>query len=713
MKWAWGLAMAVVAACLVGPRLESCGPFLSSMLFTTYHGALPGEFEKGRVGVLRPHFYRRDLLLAYRTLSGIRMSPGEAPPAAEVRATPAPAHAELWLKARGAAVADAAPERVREQKKLPGSDYQFFENCLDGAFDAAAATLQDRVAKWGAASPNVAEWVRGQDQVFQNCTEGESIPRELTSGDALLAADRRYQIGAAQFYAGQYDTAEASFDRIAADGASPWHEMAPYLAARACIRNGTIAGKAGKLQQAEERLRAILKDPARKPWHAPAQGLLDFVRAHLEPGERLIELGELLMQPDLGPQLERVLTDYTSIWDRTGEAAAGRSDVADWISSFQGRGRPVETWRAKRTAPWLVAALVWGDGADEELMAAARAVQANSPAWASVTYWGIRRQILAGETVAARQWADQALAAQAAGPVANLLRSERLKLASDWREFLTFAPRTPAAVGGIDGEGPPTGEALKKKPAAFDLDSVTPINEHVPLSLWADAIKSDLVPRDLQCDLARAGWVRAVLLDDAPTARTMAVRVAELTPELAGEMKTYLGARDARAAKFAAVFLMLRGPGFEPVVRSGFDRSTPVMEMDSFRDNWWNLIGNAGPDGQRDADHEALYDLYPKGELGPAGFLTSAQRAAGDAERKRMKETAGNAVNFLGAEAIAWAQAHAEDPRVPESLHRVVEATHYGPADGKKSKEYSQQAFDILHRRYPSSEWTKKTKYWY
>lgn len=165
------------------------------------------------------------------------------------------------------------------------------------------------------------------------------------------------------------------------------------------------------------------------------------------------------------------------------------------------------------------------DPAGAELIAAAHAVPESSPAWASVTYWGIRRQILTGDPDAARKWAEQALAAKPSVATANLLRAERL-------------------------------------------------------------------------------------------------------------------------------------------VRAGFNRGTPVLERDMVRDNWWSLLEER-PDGDRDANHEALYDLYPEGEMGP------------------------------------------------EALHRVVEATHYGPADGKKSKEYSKQAFDILHRRYPNSEWTKKTKYWY
>jgi len=151
----------------------------------------------------------------------------------------------------------------------------------------------------------------------------------------------------------------------------------------------------------------------------------------------------------------------------------------------------------------------------------------------------------------------------------------------------------------------------------------------------------------------------------------------------------------------------------EPVVRPGFSRTTPVMKSDVLRDNWWLL---QAPSAKHDGDpdngrHQALFDLYPDGRFGPTEFLPATQREAGQKEWQELIRVAGNSVNYLCANAIEWARAHPEDPRVPQALHLAVEATHYGPAE--KSSAYSKQAFDILHRRYPASEWTKKTKYWY
>jgi tetratricopeptide (TPR) repeat protein len=707
MKYAWGLAMAVVLAALVGPRAaDSCASF-EEVKFTSYHHALPGEFESGRLGVLRPHYYRRDLLLAYRVLSGVPVRAQDKAQSAP-ETVPARDPVAAWLKARKEIAAVPAPVSIDTDKKAPGSEYQVYTNCLGDAFEAAAITLQKRVAQWGAGSPNVAEWVRGQDQVFQNCSGGPAIPKEIGAGDRMLAADRRYQIAAAEFYAGQYEHAESGFDAIASDAVSPWHEMAPYLAARACIRQGTVSDNVGKLHRAIERLQAILDDPARKGWHARARGLLDFARARVEPADRLVELGRELMRPEAGEDLEQVLTDYTLIWDHMGEKQqppSEKSDVADWISTFQGGATAIEKWRSKRTAPWLVAALAAlapGDAAAPELIAAAHRVPRNSPAWASVTYYGIRQQILAGSPDAARGWADEALGGNLPESARNLFRSERMRLARDWMEFLRDAPRKPVVLSS-DGWEMPLRESdplLKKRPAALDADAVFPFNRRTPLRRWMDAANHKLLPNGLQGDLALAGWVRAIVLDDRPAARALAARVSQLKPDFASEMRGYLAESDPATAQFQAVFIMLRFPGLAPVVQTEGGESVG---------NWW---AQAAP--TEDRDHEALFDLYAKGEPGPREFLPPEERTAGQEEWTRLIERAGSKVNFPCSEAIAWARSHPQDPRVPQALHLVVRPWNYGPASDRGDPTgYSKQAFDILHRRYPNSEWTKKTKYWY
>ncbi len=355
-------AFAIPIAILFAPGLvQSCGPYIESALFTTYGGTFPDDFASGKFGVLRPSYSHADLLIAYRMLSGIPVDADEKP--APVWGNIPPDPAKPWLAARNQLPGVTPVKHLETDHPVPGEAVEFFLNCLPPAFVNAAETLQKRIATWGASSPQLTEWLRGQDQVFENCSAGPVIPAPVSRAEPLLAADREYQIAAAEFYAGQFEKAEADFDRIASDTSSPWHDISAYIAARVCIREATLGKNNAKLREADSRLRAIANDPARGNLRTSAQDLLNFVRARTDPDQRLAELATDAMQPKVGARLSGDLADYTDIWYHMQSSghlpAAGKSEVTDWILAIQTGGENARKWPAKQTLPWLLAALMW------------------------------------------------------------------------------------------------------------------------------------------------------------------------------------------------------------------------------------------------------------------------------------------------------------------------------------------------------------------
>jgi tetratricopeptide (TPR) repeat protein len=708
MRWWTLLVLLVAGAVFTWP----CGPFFAELEYAPFHGPVKSgpateRFDRGELGVVRPEFYRRNLVVAYRYLAGVPLSESEIKaiqpqePAQDSRPSDEWTAASRWLKARKTVPGAPDVQNIDADKQIPGSQFEMFANCLDAAFDTAAATLRDRQAKWGASNEKVTEWLKGQDQVFENCSGGPRIPAAVSGGDPLLTADRQYQIAAAAFYAAKYDDAQRDFEAVATNASSPWRDGGHYLAARALIREGTIHSKPESLKAAEAKLRAVIGDPAQQRWHDSARGLIEYIHATLEPKQTLDALGRQMMRP--GGDLQKALTDYTQLYDRMeekkDETAAG-SELTDWIDTFQNRktGHALERWRTGKSMPWLVASLTAveaSDAAVPELIAAARKVAPEVPAYASATIYGIRLERQRGQVDAAREWADRALAAAQPDPTANLLRAERLAMARDWSEFLKFGPRKPIAMAFEEvGSDEPLDQDpdLQKRSVAFDDDFTGPMNVSVPLDLWDAAARDNALPPVFQAEIAQAGWVRAVLLEDGPAARKLASRVGELNPPLVQAMRDYAAQADPAAARFTAVFWMLRTPGLGPELRSGVGRTTKVGEIDSFRDNWWN-------------------NVEAKANPGGADFLPKEQRAAGEAQSAQLRSV-GTGVNYLCAAAIAWAKAHPQDPRVPEALHLAVRATRYGVTD-QESSRYSKEAFDILHRKYPNSPWTKQTKYWF
>ena len=468
------------------------------------------------------------------------------------------------------------------------------------------------------------------------------------SSEPALRADREYQIAAARFYARRFEEARSDFERIALDAESPWRNSAPYLAARCLIRDG-------KLTQAEERLGRIRSDPSLSAWHEPARRLRNFVVMRTRPAERLHELAEALVRPGSEKTIAQDLIDYT----RSGETLAPRADdLSDWIAAFRegDHEHALERWRSTHSVAWLLAAL---DGTPA-LLADAAKVPPDSPAYATVSYMTMP---LLPESEA-RAKADAVLRMNLPVSAHNLFLAERMRLARDWAEFVRYAPRRPVGTSWIDGEsaGAQTGECL-------DRDSTAVMNQYVPLSLLKRAVADRSLPGNLRRELGRTTYTRTVVLSASPA--------------------------------FEDVLTLLRSPGLSPWVRQGFGRQSDPFgdsgvknvpgRLDPFRDNWWSAA-------------EAAAAEVPE-------FLSPAERRQAALEWEKLKRLP-PAVNWLGAQTLAFAAAHPEDPRVPEALHRVVRASHYGPKD-ERSGNFSRGAFELLHRRYSGSEWTAKTPYWY
>jgi hypothetical protein len=647
------LRLLIVLLILAVPlELPGCGPFLPVALFHLNSGPeSPQDFAAGQLGVLQTTYERLYQVVAYRYLSGVALNAEEQkavlpPPPPAWTDKPVPTLTpNPWLAARNQ-VPGITPLREIDpyrQVKRPGYFVDYL-NCNDDAFSTAAATLQ-RVRRTAAAT----DWIAAQDVVFADCSQGAGIPQPAS--DPQLRPERDYQIASAKFYSEQYDAARQDFQSIAADASSPWHEIAPCLAARCLIR-------AGKLAQAETELERIAADPAHPRWHAPANGLLGFVRMRLQPAGRMHELALALVKPDSQATIGQDLIDYRTLFDQN-VAPQPDDDLSAWIRSFQANGRGIiEKWRAVHTLPWLVAALHYADRKDPnlaELLPAAAVVKPDSPGYLTVSFERIR--LLPADE--ARTLADRLLAGNLPTAAQNEIRAERMALARDFDEFLRYAPRRAVA------EMTDRVDAADAKEAYLDEDSAAVFNLDLPLAYLKRAQASSLLPNDVRQELARVIFVRTLLLSDAPP--------------------------------FDQVFTLLHSPGMRFYVDSGYGRYTgQTDQIDPYRDNWW-----CGAD--------LPSKTPPRAERAPFLSVAELQKAADEALQLR---GAGTAPDWLGAQTLAFAQKHPQDPRVPEALHLVVRATRYGCTDDKTG-DFSKGAFDLLHRRYPNSEWTRNTPYWF
>ncbi len=755
--------LAITITLTYGLRLSyACGPFSRYAIFSfSKHPDFPlDKYTRGEIGVIQPGYARSYLFVAYRLMKGGSFNTQEQQALQRIwnerldfstQNEAKDNSIELWLAARKKVAGIGADPKIDVWRASNPKDYDYFYNCTSDAFRNATQTLQARLAKFGADSTEVKDWAQAQDQVFSNCSGGQTIPEKAAPSAAqIIQADRAYQIAAAHFYATDFDEARKHFESIAADKSSPWHEQAGYLVARTLIRKGSLGEEAARkdsLMQAETQLKKVLSEMKPGAMRDSAQNLLSLVRMRLNPAERIQELSNALTKKDASNNLYQELWDYTILLDKyVGDSdqpvdadfkkavdAIEKDDLTDWIITFQDASKEslahsLEKWEKTNSLPWLMASLSKIDAKHAKtpaLVAAAERVEASSAAYATAQFHLIRLMIEKNEAAPARTKLDALLQNQNAIPASavNQFRHQRMLLASDLDDFLKFAQRQPAAFS-WDDDGRENAIDLKEdeelKALAgrtfFDRDAANILNEHLPLALLREAAMSKTLPDNLRKQVAIVAWTRAVVLDEVETGKALAPVVAALAPEMKSNLDAYLSATTDANRKSAALYTILKFPGVGTYLASNLGRLTPLGERDIYRDNWWCVIAfETLPQTEEAAGAgettEETNKSSTEAEQVELSFLNEAQRAAAKRESAQLISL-GTAPNYLAREAIEWANRTPNDPRVPEALHIAVTATRYGCTD-KETGKWSKAAHQLLHKRYPKSVWAKKTPYWF
>ena len=693
----------VVCLVLIPGLVLACGPYFRSAVFVPSRPVNHEELIDGTLGIVRPSFSRRELFLAYRRLNGKPLDASEraalsatdaAPPAVFLNFLP---DDREWLQTRKQ-VPDVTQDlflvTTRELK-----DYSFFLNCTPDAFHTAAAHLAGLIAREGAASNSVRQWLDAQDLVFQNCSKDAPIPSAPTPEmTPAQRADRLYQVAAAHFYATRYDLAAEEFRAIAQDDASPWQNLGLFLAARCYLRKATVGPLLGtphpasadnapppldreSMRQALALLQQVAANKSLARVHDSALRLVSFAELHLEPAQQARKLSAALSGPTTDPQFATHLDDYLHL---LGTKVEPGDELGEWITAVQQPAPScIARWRSNpRSQAWLVAALLAAGGKSEDapaLVAAALKVDTNSPAYFTAQYHAARMRYERGEFEQVRQQIDALLKAQ--GKQLNVsslaaFRILRSRAAASLTDFAPFAALTPTGFeipeepNQMDPCLSATGEDARACSIAMITPAAAAMINHMPLSAQVQLASLDVAPLPLRRGAALVAFERGVLLGDFKQADAAAHLLSAMNKLDASDLKDYLAAQNDDERRFAAAFVLLHWPGAAPSLNVSFMREEAMRKLSNFRNNWWGRA--QGPSTQSSNPLE-----YLAADEAPPQFLSEAERLAGAHEYAALAET-GSASIGLPRVVLEWAKAHHDDPRVPEALHLAIDVTHYG-----------------------------------
>ena len=284
--------MIASAALLTPPRAAAGNHFSYPIAVFSYesHPSLPLEaYAAGDLGIVLPTYARSYLYAAYRWMEGVPMTTEEQAALEEywnwklgLLRPPEPAGFDAWYALRGSLEPPLPEFPDRIERYISTDDYVQFQGCVDSGFALAAARLRGHVERFGAASREVREWLIGQDIVFEHCTTGVSGPALPPAAPADLhpeiRRDRRYQVAASRFAAGEFEEAEGAFRAIVADPSWPGGLWAPYMVGRSILWQARVRRRDPRygelLRRARVEFQNVLQDDRLAATHDAARALL-------------------------------------------------------------------------------------------------------------------------------------------------------------------------------------------------------------------------------------------------------------------------------------------------------------------------------------------------------------------------------------------------------------------------------------------------------
>jgi len=756
----------VLAGMGAGAALASGGP-PPAPLYVERHGGTAAELGRlfrGRLGIVTARSPARLLYLDWRLLHGLRI--GEeagsllATPCCEDRSsgrteTPPPLiGVSAWIDARSLVPgAPAIASYIATER--PGPDYSTIPNCFEDAFDNAAATLRDRVARHGAETAAISAWLATQDAIFAACASADAaLPPAMANAPAWLAADRAYQEAAFALY--NFRTAEAAsrFAAIGRDRSSPWQPMGLYLGARAFWREALANKSPETFANARTAIALLASAPAGLYGHEEAPRMLRALDFRDRPAELLAELDHELNQAEPTGDIDLSLTDYL----RLGARAAARPAAADWIQTLHSEAEhriealdhARERWSATRDPAWLIAALSLvnpDDAAAASLAAEAAQVAPDQPAWLTAQYHALRLTIATADPAAARMRLDSILALPDLSLTErNLFTGVRMQVAADLGELARLAVRRPYCIAfdracetdnfaeypgtlGRLGENGPWLVLGADARATIDL---LPLADRIALS------RNTAIPSALRLDIALTGFARAVQLQDDRAIDMLATDLATYLPQLRQDWRAIAAAPAGPAKRFAEYFVMAKIPGLRPHL-AGYVR--PEGDVPQFQGQWvdWMILPRGTTAGGGALPNTTAYlndidwygasaednDLVCLGACGRGAFPARLPPFAAAGQGRARVERASFITETLDAEgrpralprgaisvwdeALAYARAHPRDPRSPEVLYWLIRVARWGG----NHEHLGRRAFQLLHARYPASTWAERSPYYY
>jgi hypothetical protein len=230
--------------------------------------------------------------------------------------------------------------------------------------------------------------------------------------------------------------------------------------------------------------------------------------------------------------------------------------------------------------------------------------------------------------------------------------------------------------------------------------------------------------------VARTGWTRAIVLDQSELVRQFAARLRQFDPAVAPQLDRVDRALTSRQYDDAVTLMIARMPRLGLHIDDHADDQPETIDVFNHNDrNWWCRYQpdaalwavsaaflaapppETGPGDPWIADRTAIMTQHPVYRMIDRDHLAALARVPNGPQWLSERTIA--AVRARGWLVRLFDRVTLGPDAAPEMLHRAVRTTRYGCNRNGLHGVYSQAAFALIHARYPDSEWTRRTPYWF
>lgn len=717
---------------------------------------------EGDPGIVLSLFTPQRLALHYRALHGVRTEQEDIARLSQVsddRPFNFPYDGiDGWITIRFGLMPPLEPARyarltaVHEQiLPNPVGGPRKFAVCSESAFESArrrASAYKDEDADGGTW---FAQWVMGQDIVFDNCSgqPGEPVAAPPDAPE-WYRHERAYQRAASAFNRLDHETAAARFTGIAADETSPHQKLASYLVVRTWFR-AMLGAPLGSEERRRYRDLGLAAYPAALDNYGERPDLLalrSWLTVYFDRATGLAEIERRLRQPvlDLSTEELQDLLDYGGFWPDVSEFGrwhlllTGLPSTSSLFAFYYPTAKPIPReqrvsgalaeWRRTGDVIWLLPALThlqisdkdWRKTLDEAL-----AVDAGHPAYQTLAWNAAWLLTQAGERERARQVIEPLLARpNLRVPVRNMLLDIAVLLVSDYRSLANAGLREPLYIRNeaayvLHRPAPPNAglESSDTWPRR-ELHTAAPrviagalaglVERSMPLEgMLRLAEQASSWPCDLRRDLWHAIWVRAFLLNRPREARRAARVLTVVDPVLSREFRAFA---DNPESRFAGAVLLLNLRSVGPIVHG--DAFWAPYSAILGGPYWWqqevmtfrrNKRAPSSAVTQAGEDCKDCSDVRPRPQPHP---VWDAGRPVAEKELASIWAQ-GYPLDVIGGIVLDHVRAHPGDRRAAKALSGVVRASRIMTYE----TDVARDAFRLLHRRYGKTAAARRTPYWF